>query len=82
MSKSKIVMKKIRSVEWQRKQLINKYGGICAECGERVNLIHDHPKQATIDHIVPLSKGGSDNIDNLQPLCSKCNRLKGDNIDE
>jgi hypothetical protein len=43
--------------------------GNCVLCASIENL--------TIDHIVPLSKGGSDNIENLQCLCSHCNRKKG-----
>lgn len=35
----------------------------------------------TIDHIVPVSKGGSDRRENLQTLCNVCNGEKGDSLD-
>ena len=35
-----------------------------------------------IDHIIPVSKGGKSIPDNLRVLCSKCNRKKGNKIEE
>lgn len=44
-------------------------GWTCKGCGTHVNL--------TVDHIVPWSAGGSDELDNLQTLCRSCNSRKG-----
>lgn len=53
--------------EWQ--QLCDIYGNICLCCGSFEKLL-------TVDHIIPLSKGGTDYIDNIQPLCMNCNAKK------
>jgi 5-methylcytosine-specific restriction endonuclease McrA len=34
----------------------------------------------TIDHILPRSLGGKDNIENLQPMCNSCNAKKGNKV--
>lgn len=36
------------------------------------------PFQFEVGHNIPESKGGMTNLDNLRPICSKCNRSMGD----
>lgn len=50
-----------------------------------LNLYHrnvDNKKDLlfTKDHILPKSKGGSDNLENLQTMCTRCNCKKADKI--
>ena len=54
--------------------LCAKYGHHCAHCGELRKL--------TEDHIIPLSRGGSDFISNIQPLCLSCNQKKGTRVEK
>ena len=34
----------------------------------------------TIDHKIPLSRGGTNDLENLQPMCGECNRRKRDTV--
>ena len=65
---------------WRIKTLIAKHGGRCVKCEVAVTLEHLSPDQATVDHIIPRSKGGPEALSNLQLLCRKCNQAKGDTI--
>ena len=56
----------------RRPELYKHQGGICAGCKWRM------PEHSlAVDHIKPRSKGGTDELANLQLLCSGCNSLKG-----
>lgn len=65
----------IRRMKWGNKVknisagIFSRDGNRCKHCGATDNL--------TIDHITPVSKGGSDNPENLQTLCRSCNSKKG-----
>lgn len=56
----------VRHEVWRRDQ------GRCVDCGSRENL--------EFDHIIPVSKGGSNTARNLELRCETCNRQKGATI--
>lgn len=76
-AKTRLVRRRRRQFEAARRDLAlalidRGVPHICAYegCSETENL--------TLDHIVPLSRGGSDDLDNLQFLCGRHNSAKGD----
>lgn len=60
------ISKEVQREVWRRDE------GRCVECGSKELL--------EFDHIIPLSKGGSNTTRNIQLLCEKCNRSKAANI--
>jgi|SRR5579872_3653719 len=59
--------------EWT--SLVERYNHTCLCCGQREPKI-----KLTADHVIPLSRGGSNDIGNIQPLCKSCNCKKHDKI--
>lgn len=62
---------------WAVRTLMRKQGGLCALCGEQMNLVAGDDQEATLDHIVPVSNGGLDVITNLQLAHRSCNEARG-----
>jgi 5-methylcytosine-specific restriction endonuclease McrA len=59
-----------RKIILSRKNILRRDNHRCQFCGSTSNL--------TIDHIIPKSKGGEDDWENLTTACIRCNNKKGD----
>jgi 5-methylcytosine-specific restriction endonuclease McrA len=59
---------KITESQWVA--LCEKYNNTCLCCGRK-------DVKLTLDHVVPLKVGGTNSIENAQPLCQSCNSSKG-----
>jgi len=55
----------------KRERIYERDGWKCVRCGNADKL------QLTLDHIIPLARGGGDEDENLQTMCKHCNMLKG-----
>ena len=74
--KTKPKRKRTRIPRGLRHEVFKRDNYTCVECGARKSdgaTLH-------VDHKVPVSKGGTDELDNLQTLCSDCNLNKSDVI--
>lgn len=64
--------KETRTTQFIRRQLINSNGAICSLCNKPIETMKD----CTIDHIIPVSKGGLTTIENCQLAHKNCNQRK------
>lgn len=54
---------------------LSKSNCLCARCGKQLYV-----DTMTVEHVIPLSKGGSNKGDNLVALCEECNKNKDNNL--
>jgi 5-methylcytosine-specific restriction endonuclease McrA len=65
--------RKTNSSIWKkiRQRVLQRDGWMCAYCGDQAE---------TIDHVVPVAKGGTDDDWNLVAACKRCNYSKKDSM--
>ncbi len=68
-------------------EVIKEYGSICHICNIQINL--SFPRHASkdnwemglhIDHVIPISKGGPDTLENVRPAHGICNIKKNNKV--
>ena len=57
-------------------RLLVEHGSICQGCDRKF----DDPRYLELDHRLPRSEGGSNELSNRILLCSPCNRLKSNTL--
>jgi len=60
--------RELRKQNWWRNRIAQ---GVCHYCGESFP-----PKELTLDHIVPVARGGRSTKGNCVPACKVCNNQK------
>lgn len=58
-----------------RAKILKRDRNTCMSCGARAPDV-----ELEVDHIIPVSRGGSDDPSNLRTTCKECNRGKGNDI--
>ncbi len=67
-SREKAKARELRQTQWWKNQLS---AGVCHYCGQTFG-----PKELTLDHIVPVARGGKSTRGNVVPACKTCNSDK------
>jgi hypothetical protein len=65
---SKNKRKGVKTYKILDKEFRRLYSSCCSFCGSKNKI--------TMDHIIPISRGGNHSVGNLQPLCQSCNSSK------
>lgn len=67
--KEKAKARELRQSQWWKQELGK---GLCYHCGQRFK-----PAELTMDHLIPIARGGKSNKNNCVPSCKECNSKKG-----
>lgn len=66
--REKAKARELRNSQWWKNELGK---GLCHYCGKRF-----HPRDLTMDHVVPVVRGGRSTRSNVVPACKDCNSRK------
>ena len=67
-AREKYKARELRKSQWWKRKCSK---GLCGYCGQSIS-----PKKLTMDHVVPISRGGRTTRSNVKPSCKSCNTKK------
>jgi 5-methylcytosine-specific restriction endonuclease McrA len=67
-NREKAKARKLRASQWWKRKCAD---GVCSYCKRKVGS-----KELTVDHIVPIIRGGKSTKGNVVPVCKECNNKK------
>lgn len=70
--KEKAKARELRQSQWWKQQLGK---GMCYHCGQRFP-----PSELTMEHLIPIARGGKSDRKNCVPACKECNTQKGSKL--
>lgn len=78
--KRRAIMK--RGEQINHTEVFDDHGWICHLCGEEISRFagRDDHMRVTLDHVIPLSRGGTHTRDNVKPAHWLCNMQKGNSL--
>jgi len=73
---------KVRYEKIDKNLVYDRDGWKCYICGIFISPSpgYDLPYNATLDHVIPMSKGGDHTYDNVRACCYSCNQKKDDSL--
>jgi 5-methylcytosine-specific restriction endonuclease McrA len=81
-NKRRAVKASVTIEDFQAVDVFIRDGWVCGICDDQVDrsLRWPHPMSASLDHVIPLSRGGAHALSNVQLAHLRCNVRKGDSL--
>ena len=80
-------LKNLQTEQYTLKEIIDLYGTVCHICNEEIDMQAPRSpgklgweKSLHLDHVIPISRGGTDTMDNVKPSHGICNISKGTKV--
>ncbi len=75
-----VIVTKIKKLKYSKINIFYRDNYTCQYCGYKWDGVSVKTKKMTVDHVMPVSKGGKSSFENCVTACNECNFKKGDKL--